>query len=151
GILLNSGATWFDPRPGSQNSILPGRRILWAGSPVIVTRRGRPFAAIGAPGGRRVISAVLQVLVNVLDHQLGIQDAIAAPRVHCEGSGVLADSRFDSATLGGLRELGHELTILSESVGTSSFGRPNGILIDPASGRIHGGVYPYRPYYAVGL
>jgi gamma-glutamyltranspeptidase/glutathione hydrolase len=151
GILLNSGATWFDPRPGSQNSIMPGRRILWAGSPAIVSRRGLPFAAIGAPGGRRVISAVLQVLVNLLDYQMGIQDAISAPRVHCEGPEVLADSRYDVKTIGALRDLGHKITILTESVGTSSFGRPNGVIIDPATGRLRGGVYPYRPYYPFGL
>lgn len=151
GILLNSGATWFDPRPGSQNSIAPGRRILWAGSPTIVSRSGKPIAALGAPGARKLVSAVLQVLVNVLDHQMGIQAAIAAPRVHCEGPAVLTDSRFEAATIDGLRELGHDLTLLTESVGASWFARPNGVLVDPNSGRLSGGVYPYRPYFALGL
>ena len=151
GILLNSGATWFDPRPGSQNSIAPGRRILWAGSPTIVSRQGKPVAAVGAPGARKLVSAVLQVLVNVLDHQMGIQDAIAAPRVHSEGTAVLMDSRFDGATIDGLQSLGHDLTILTESVGASWFARPNGVLVDPVSGRLTGGVYPFRPYFAIGL
>jgi gamma-glutamyltranspeptidase/glutathione hydrolase len=108
-------------------------------------------AALGAPGARKVISSVLHVLVNILDHQMGMQDAIAAPRVHCEGAVVFADSRFESDTIGALRDRGHDIALLTESVGTSSFGRPNGILVDPHTGRLRGGVYPYRPYYAIGL
>lgn len=151
GILLNNGTTWFDPRPGTHNSIAPGRRILWAGSPALVTRAGKPLAALGAPGGRRLISAVLQVIVNLVDFGMGAQDAVGGPRVHCEGAPALVDSRFAAATLDALREMGHDLTVLTESLAISSFGRPNAVLVDPASGRLRSGVYPFRPYVAIGL
>ncbi len=151
GILLNSGATWFDPRPGTPNSIAPGRRILWAGSPAILSRAGKPFAAVGAPGGRKVISGVLQTIVNLVEFGMGMQDAVAAPRIHCEGKSVLIDDRFGASVLGELRDLGHTLTAERETFATSLFGRPNGVLVDPATGRLRGGVNVYKPYYAVGL
>ncbi|HEX5415560.1 MAG TPA: gamma-glutamyltransferase [Chloroflexota bacterium] len=151
GILLNNGTTWFDPRPGRPNCLEPGRRILWAGSPSIVTRGGQPFAVVGAPGGRKVISSVLQVIVNLAEYGMGMQEAIAAPRVHCEGPNVAIDARFPAASLEGLRELGHQLTVQTETFSTSFFGRPNGILVDPTSGRLRGGINPFKPYYAMGL
>lgn len=151
GILLNNGTTWFDPRPGRPNCIAPGRRILWAGSPIIVTRGGQPFAVVGAPGGRKVISSVLQVIVNLVEYGMGMQEAIAAPRLHCEGSMVAIDSRFPAESLDRLRELGHELVVQTESFSTSYFGRPNGVLIDPKTGRLRGGINPFKPYFAMGL
>jgi len=151
GILLNNGTTWFDPRPGTQNSIAPGRRILWAGSPTIISRGGRPLAAVGAPGGRKVISSVLQVVVNLVDFGMGPQDAVASPRIHCEGRAVLADSRLPSATIAALRQMGHDVTVQDEGFANSRFGRPNAVLVDPASGRLRGGVNPFKPYVAIGL
>ena len=151
GILLNNLVTWFDPRPGTQNSIAPGRRVLWAGSPTILTRNGRPLAALGAPGGRKIMSAVLQVIVNLVDFGMGMQDAIGAPRLHCEGPEITIESRTPSETIAGLRELGHQVTVQTESFATSFFARPNGILIDPASGRLRGGIDPFRPYYVMGV
>lgn len=151
GILLNNGTTWFDPRPSTQNSIAPGRRILWAGSPSLISRGDRPLAAVGAPGGRKVISSVLQVIVNLIDFGMGPQEAVASPRVHCEGIEVTADGRFSTATRDALREMGHDLTIQNESFATSLFGRPNAALVDQSTGRLRGGVNPFKPYVAIGL
>lgn len=151
GILLNNGTTWFDPRPGTHNSIAPGRRILWAGSPTLISRGGRPLAALGAPGGRKLISAVMQVIVNLIDFGMGPQDSVSAPRIHCEGREVSVDSRFDSSLIDGLREMGHAIVIQTEGFASSFFGRPNAIVIDQVSGRLRGGVNPFKPYYAVGL
>ena len=94
GICLNNGTCWFDPEPGSVTSIGPGKRILSAASPVLVSRGGRPWLALGSPGGRRVISAVYQCLVNAIDFGLGMQAAISAPRVHAEGPDTLISDRF---------------------------------------------------------
>lgn len=151
GILLNNGTTWFDPRPGTQNSIASGRRILWAGSPTILSRNGQPFAALGAPGGRKVISAVLQVILNLVDFGLGIQEAVAAPRAHAEGLESLVDARFGPATIAALRAMGHNLAVREETFASSFFGRPNGVVVDSSSGRLSGGVNQYKPYLAVGL
>lgn len=151
GILLNNGTTWFDPRPGTHNSIAPNRRILWAGSPCVLSRGDRPFAAVGAPGGRKVISAVLQVILNVVDFGMSVQDAVTAPRGHCEGRDALVDLRFGEDTIAALREIGHEVTARDESFASALFGRPNAVVVDPVTGRLSGGVNQFKPYVAIGL
>src|SRR5207302_6199680 len=75
GFLLTNGMYWFDPRPGRPNSIAPGKRVLWAGAPTVALRDGRPFLACGAPGGRKIMSAVVQTLSTVIDYGDGPQDA----------------------------------------------------------------------------
>ena len=150
GVLLNNGMTWFDPEPGRINSIEPGKRTLWAPTPTIVLQNGRPLLGIGAPGGRRIMSALVQSLVNVLDFGLGAQQAVSAPRVHCEGPATLADVRLGQGVLDGLAARGHHLEVLDETLGTFSFARPNAILIDPATNLLRGGVNQYVPAKAVG-
>ncbi|HEX2280301.1 MAG TPA: gamma-glutamyltransferase, partial [Thermomicrobiales bacterium] len=57
GITLNNATTWFDPEPGAVASIGPGKRTMSAASPILVLKDNQPYAAIGSPGGRRVITA----------------------------------------------------------------------------------------------
>lgn len=150
GVLLNNGMTWFDPEPGRVNSIEPGKRILWAPSPTIVFQNGRPLVALGAPGGRRIISAIVQCLVNALDFGAGIQDAVSAPRIHCEGPITQAEARFEPDVLDGLAARGHRLEVIAETSTSFSFARPNGIRIDPRTGLLTGGVNQFAPAWAVG-
>ena len=51
-------------------------------SPTIVLKDGKPVLVTGSPGGSRIISTVLQVIVNVIDHRMDVADAVAAPRLH---------------------------------------------------------------------
>ena len=64
------------------NSIEPGKRMLSSMSPTIVTRDGKPYLLTGSPGGSTIITTVLQVLVNVLDHEMSVADAVSLPRIH---------------------------------------------------------------------
>jgi gamma-glutamyltranspeptidase/glutathione hydrolase len=151
GVLLNNGVMWFDPEPGSIVTIGPGKRIMTAGTPTLVLRDGAPFMAIGAPGGRRVISAIFQCLVNVLDHGMRPQEAIASPRVHAENATVEIDSRFSEAAFAGLRRRGHNLLVREETAAQSVLARPNGIMIDPETGLFYGGATPFGPATAMGV
>jgi gamma-glutamyltranspeptidase/glutathione hydrolase len=151
GIVLNNGTMWFDPIPGRVNSLAPGRRVMTAGAPVIVRRDGQPLLAVGAPGGRRVISAVLHAIVNMVDHDMGPQDAVNTPRVHCEGRTTVADVRLGAELLDGLRARGHAVEEREETFSTSYFGRPNAVMVEPGTGRLLGGVNQYKPTWAVGL
>jgi gamma-glutamyltranspeptidase / glutathione hydrolase len=151
GVLLNNGVMWFDPEPGSPVSIGPGKRIMTAGTPTLVFRDGTPFVAIGAPGGRRVMSAIFQCLVNIIDHGMRPQQAISTPRVHAEGPVVEIDSRFPEAAFAGLRRRGHELLVREETAAQSVLARPNGLLIDHETGLIHGGATPFGPASAMGV
>jgi gamma-glutamyltranspeptidase / glutathione hydrolase len=92
GFLLNDEMDDFAAKPGSPNlfglvqgeanSIAPSRRPLSSMVPTIVLKDGKPFMVLGAPGGSRIITAVLQVMLNVIDFGMNIQDAIDLPRVH---------------------------------------------------------------------
>src|SRR5699024_10705368 len=149
GILLNNATMWFDPEPGAVTSIGPGKRIMSASSPLLVMRDGSPLAAVGSPGGRRVISALYQVLLNMIDFNLGIQQAISAPRLHSEGPTLEISTRMPVETLSALEEMGHPIARREDSLSTSFFARPSGIRVNPETGERHGGVHPYSPATAV--
>ena len=99
GLLLSNGMIWFDPEPGRPNSIEPGKRALVNMTPFLALRDGAPYLAVGAPGGRKIVSAVPQVLANLIDFALGPQAAVEAPRLHTEGGPVEVDDRMGAATV----------------------------------------------------
>src|SRR5471032_979826 len=92
GFLLNNEMDDFSSKPGTanmfglvqgeNNAIAPGKRPLSSMTPTIVVKDGKLFMTAGAPGGSRISTAVLQVILNVLDFGMNVQDAIDAPRVH---------------------------------------------------------------------
>jgi gamma-glutamyltranspeptidase/glutathione hydrolase len=92
GFLLNDEMDDFAAKPGSPNlfglvqgetsAIGPGRRPLSSMVPTIVLKDGKPFLVLGTPGGSTIITAVLQVMLNVMDFGMNIQDAVDFPRVH---------------------------------------------------------------------
>lgn len=151
GITLNNGTMWFDPEPGAVTSVGPNKRVLSAASPALALRDGRAFAAIGAPGGRRVISSIYQVVLNLIDFERGMQGSISAPRVHSEGPGVEISTRFPAETIEALRAMGHDLTLREDSLSSSFFARPSGILVDAGEGVLRAGVHPYTPATAIGV
>jgi gamma-glutamyltranspeptidase/glutathione hydrolase len=92
GFLLNNEMDDFAAKPGTpnrygltqgeRNGIAPGKRPLSSMVPTIILKDGKPFLVIGAPGGPTIITAVLQVILNVLDFGMNVQDAVDFPRVH---------------------------------------------------------------------
>jgi gamma-glutamyltranspeptidase/glutathione hydrolase len=92
GFLLNNEMDDFSAKPGvpnaygliggEANKIEPNKRMLSSMSPTIVKHQGRNFLVTGSPGGSRIITTTLQVIMNVIDHGLNIQSAVAAPRIH---------------------------------------------------------------------
>ncbi|HZA66323.1 MAG TPA: gamma-glutamyltransferase [Geminicoccaceae bacterium] len=92
GILLNNELDDFSAKPGVPNAygliggyanaVAPGKRPLSSMSPTIVLKDGRPFLVTGSPGGSRIITTTLQIVMNVIDHGMNIAEATYAPRVH---------------------------------------------------------------------
>jgi gamma-glutamyltranspeptidase/glutathione hydrolase len=92
GFLLNNEMDDFSAKPGvpnaygliggEANKIEPNKRMLSSMSPTIVKKQGKNFLVTGSPGGSRIITTTLQVIMNVIDHGLNIQSAVAAPRIH---------------------------------------------------------------------
>jgi gamma-glutamyltranspeptidase/glutathione hydrolase len=113
GFLHNNFLGHFDPRPGRQMSILPGRRI-GSGLPTVTRRDGRSLVTIGAPGGSRIITSVLQTLIHFLDHELPIDEAVSQLRFHSEEALLLhLEPGWDDATAERLRASG--LTVQSNA------------------------------------
>jgi gamma-glutamyltranspeptidase/glutathione hydrolase len=92
GFLLNNEMDDFAPKPGEANmyglvqgeanAIQPGKTPLSSMTPTIVLKDGKPVLALGSPGGPTIINTVLEVIVNVLDFNMNVQDAVNWPRFH---------------------------------------------------------------------
>jgi gamma-glutamyltranspeptidase/glutathione hydrolase len=92
GFFLNDEMDDFTAKPGSPNmfglvqgsanAIAPGKRPLSSMSPTLLTRDGHVFLLLGSPGGSRIITIILQVIVNVVDYGMDVQSAVNAPRFH---------------------------------------------------------------------
>ncbi|MEI7614467.1 MAG: gamma-glutamyltransferase, partial [Betaproteobacteria bacterium] len=113
GILLNDHMSDFVPKPGSVNSIEPGKRPLSSISPsLLLDPKGRSFMTIGSPGATRIFTTVAQVISNILDFGMPLQEAIAAPRLAQPHTGNLSlETRLPAATQKALGTLGHKLTL----------------------------------------
>ena len=117
GILLQNGMIWFDPEPGRANSVAAGKRPLVNMVPVLGFRQGRALFTLGAPGGRKIVSAIPQVISNMADAGDAPQAAIEAPRLHTEGGELLVDDRVGEAAVTALRKRKHPVTPKHCSVG----------------------------------
>jgi gamma-glutamyltranspeptidase/glutathione hydrolase len=92
GVLMNDEMDDFTPNPGGPNAdgvvrseanaIAPGKIPLSSMSPTIITKDGKPVLILGTPGGKRIITTVLQTILNAVDFQMNIQEAVDAPRIH---------------------------------------------------------------------
>lgn len=151
GIMLNNATTWFDPRPGAVTSVGAGKRILSAASPMVIRRNGQPFAAIGAPGGRRIISAMTQVALNLMEYGKGMQESISAPRMHAEGPISEISEQIGEEVLDQLKAMGHQVQPRTDGFNAASFARPSGIRIDSDTGTLRGGVFQYTPATAIAV
>ena len=122
GFLLNNELTDFDftpLQPGVPDPNLPaaGKRPRSSMSPTIVLKSGRPWLAIGSPGGASIITTVLQILVNRIDFGMTLPQAIAAPRASQRNATVTqAEPAFIAApTTPGLEQLGQSFAVVDTS------------------------------------
>ena len=137
GVLLNNELDDFTAAPGAANAYGlvgfdanlpgPGKRPLSSMSPTIVLKDGKPVLVTGSPGGSRIISTVLQVIVDVLDYHMDVAVAVAAPRLHHQWlpDEVRIERGFAEETLEALRAKGHRIV---EPMGQTS---ANSIAVTP--------------------
>ena len=144
GVLLNNELDDFTAAPGASNAFGlvgfeanlpgPGKRPLSSMSPTIVLKDGKPVLVTGTPGGSRIISAVLQIVVDVLDYKMDVAAAVAAPRVHHQWMPdvVRVERGFSPETLDALREKGHQvIEPLGQTSANSIAVTSNGLLGAP--------------------
>ena len=148
GFLLNNEMDDFSAKPGvpnafgllggDANAIEAGKRPLSSMTPVIVFADGEPWFATGSPGGSRIISSVLQVVVNAIDHGMNLAAAGAAPRMHHQWHPdvLQLETGFSPDTLRLLEQRGHELQPSRWSMGSiQSVGIRDGVFRGAADPR----------------
>lgn len=123
GILLNNEMDDFSAKPGSPNAygliggklnaIAPEKRMLSSMSPTIVMKNGSPFLITGSPGGSRIITTVLQIILNVIDFDMNIAEATNAVRVHHQWlpDQLNVETGLNEDTINILRDMGHKVEI----------------------------------------
>ena len=143
GIVLNNGMMWFDPEPGHANSIAGGKLPLANMCPVLVTKDEAPYLVYGASGGRRILSAAVQILIRVTLLGQSLAEAMAAPRLEISNQEVRADIRFDPAFCDDLaKRLSRPVVLKAHPLGSSPWASPIG-LMRLEDGSWTGGADPY--------
>lgn len=136
GFFLNNEMDDFSSKPGvpnlygllgaEANAIEPGKRMLSSMTPTIVTRGDSLFMVLGTPGGSTIITSVFQNIVNVVDHGMGMQASVSAPRFHHQWLPDLIhyeEGALSNETIQALENMGHKVST------RGSIGRVDAILI----------------------
>jgi gamma-glutamyltranspeptidase/glutathione hydrolase len=139
GICMNNAMYGLNPEPGHANSIDGRKRRIQNVCPLIVMNDNGPFMALGAPGGRNIQVSLSQVIVHVVDFEMGIQEAIEAPRITRETMEVYVDNRYPNNVHAELRKMGHNVAWVYQEL--KSWARPVGVLREAETRLLHGGVY----------
>jgi gamma-glutamyltranspeptidase/glutathione hydrolase len=111
GFNYNNYLNCFDPRPGRINSLAPGKTRVTMMVPTMVFGPGGRVleVVVGAPGGPRIVTGVLQTLLNLLDHGMSPVEAVSAPRLDFQRDQVQTELRMPAGVLDGLRAAGYEV------------------------------------------
>lgn len=149
GFLLNNEMDDFSAKPGvpnaygliggEANKVEPGKRMLSSMSPTIVRKGDHNFLVTGSPGGSRIITTTLQVIMNVIDHGMNIQTAVSAPRIHHQWlpDEIRIEQGISPDTVRLLESRGHKV------VSKSAMGAIQSIMIGE-DGTLYGGADPRR-------
>jgi len=149
GFLLNNEMGDFNARPGLTDSTgligtpanlaRPGKRMLSSMTPTIISKDGRLVAVVGSPGGRTIINTVLEVILNEIDFNMGIADAVKAPRFHHQWEPDVLDvedNGFPQSTVAALEAMGYHVNMRGRQ------GTAHSIRIDPQTGDRQGAADP---------
>lgn len=154
GVIFSNQMRHLHLDENSPSSMGPGKKPRSNQSPTIVLRNGKPFMAIGTPGGDGIWQRLTQVVVNIIDFEMDIQTAISAPRMVYGGyqeTGTeirpefIIENRVAPEVIEALESYGYDMTVRRQDEG-----RVNGVMIDAASGHLLGGADPRSVTYAVG-
>ena len=155
GFFLNNEMDDFSAKPGQPNqfgllgaeanSIQPEKRMLSAMTPTIALKNGKPFIITGSPGGSTIITVVLQVIMNVIDFDMNIQEAVNMPRIHHQWLPdiiYLEEFAFSKDVKVNLDTMGYRFG--DRNLTFRVLGSAQSILIDNENGNIYGAADPRR-------
>lgn len=127
GFLLNNEMDDFSVKPGvpniyglvgnEANAIQPGKRMLSSMTPTFILKDKKPFLVVGSPGGGKIITAVLQTIINIIDFDMSVKDAVDAPRLHHQWLPdilQLENSYASNQQIRELKEIGYDVKIISD-------------------------------------
>jgi gamma-glutamyltranspeptidase/glutathione hydrolase len=150
GFLLNNELQNFDTIAAHPNGLAPHKRVVTSLVPTVLRKEGKAVLVMGTPGGDLIISTILQVLVNSIDHGEDLRGAVDAPRlfsIHSQDE-VEMEGRFDPETEMLLRRLGHIVKV--DPPYRSYYGAVQAISRDLRTGILTGVSDPRRSGAAVG-
>ncbi|MCK0746625.1 gamma-glutamyltransferase [Chromohalobacter nigrandesensis] len=122
GFLLNNEMDDFSAKPGTPNAygliggeankVEPNKRMLSSMTPTIVKKEGKNVLITGSPGGSRIITTTLQVVMNVIDHDMNVQSAVSVPRIHHQWlpDEIRIEEGISPDTIGLLESMGHTVS-----------------------------------------
>lgn len=141
GIIPNNYMLNYDPRPGRALSIVPGKRVPTSMAPMMVLRDGQPVYALGLPGGLRIFPSAMQAIVNLIDHNMTLQQAVEAPRLWTEGHHLELEPAY-AAQADAMRARGHDVRLVKTiGGGMNAIGfAPDGTMTGAACWRADGTV-----------
>jgi gamma-glutamyltranspeptidase/glutathione hydrolase len=156
GFLLNNEMDDFSAKPGvpnaygliggEANAVEPNKRMLSSMSPTIVLKDGKVFLVTGSPGGSRIITTTLQVIMNVIDYKMNIQEAVNAPKIHHQWlpDEIRIEKGISLDTIQLLMQKGHTVSL------QGPMGAASSIQVDPETGMMYGASDPRRQGLALG-
>jgi len=148
GILLNNEMDDFSAKPGVPNAygligtdfnaVEPGKRMLSSMTPTIVLKNGEVWLVTGSPGGSRIITTTLQIILNVIDHGMDVREATDAVRIHHQWlpDELRVEKGLDEAVIRGLEEKGHKVVVGGSMGVTQTIMYEGGKFYGAADGRI---------------
>jgi gamma-glutamyltranspeptidase/glutathione hydrolase len=144
GFMYNGCMSVFDPRPGRVGSLAPGKRRFTAMSPTLVFKDESPYIIIGAPGGTFITMGVLQGILNVIDFDMTMFEAVAAPRFTANSNTIDVSNRIPRFVTRELEALGYPI---ARSYLSHAFAGVHGIRVK--DGKPDGGADPGRDGMAI--
>ena len=151
GVIMNNGMMWYDPVPGRVNSISSGKYPLNNMSPALVIGNQGVEIAVGASGGRRITNCVSSLLVNMIDFEMGPQQAIDVPRLDCSSETIDVDTNLNNDVIAELKTKGHNVRVLGQEysqTGLAKFASP--VAIRKNGNLFTGGVDTFHSAHAAG-
>ena len=148
GLLLNNEMNDFSEGRAHINAVAPGKIPRSHMCPTIVLKDDRPFMILGSPASHRIPSAVLQTLSNVIDHDMELTAAVAAPRAHWQDGILHLEAGIEPRVAAQLEQKGH--TVERYAAKDRYFGGVHAVRIDPQSGALSGAADPRRDGQAMG-
>lgn len=147
GFFFNNQMDDFSAKPGvpnsyglvgaEANSIAPEKRMLSSMTPTIIEKKGKLFMVLGTPGGSRIITSVLQTILNVYEFKMGMQEAVNAPRFHHQwlpDEILFEPNKFNLSTIQNLQKKGYKINEELANI----IGKVDAILVTP-NGQLEGG------------